>query len=495
MVTGRLLAAAFLGIAGLAPLSAAAQSVTFPAQRSTVTNGSITVNLTVPSGGTGEQTLSVDFAGDFAGATEFAVVRIEGTDVGTLSTVSGSSSDCDTASETITIPDGVYTAAAADGTVTVVFDAGASPGNVDTSCGVTFPFSAPFTAFNGINSSFAVQGSLTTSPGAPVVASSAEAQQETIAATRGRLILQNSPSHTARIARLRGAGSGVTRGIRFDGIPLAADAPFALDVSRGKLDFAGDTGVGPLAVWAEGTVAFIDDAASDDQTFGILHAGIDTVIGDRLLLGLGLQLDRLDLTDTATGDGFDGTGWMIGPLLTYRVDENLFFDGRIAFGEVETDVARAGGGNDSYDSERTLVQLGLTGDLSRGRFTIAPRGELGWYRESSDPYNSVTLGPVGATEVTVRQALLGAQISHPLSRWGGVVTPYVDLGASYAEISGGAPVAGSFAEAIDGWSGQVRLGAAFAGGNGVTWSAEAGLGGIGTDADTFSANVTLDIPF
>ncbi len=492
MGVGRLLATAFLGLAGLTPLSATAQSVAFGPERSLATGGSITVNLTVPSGGTGDQTLSVDYAGDLGAGTEIIVVSVEGTQVATLN----GGSDClSSFSESISIPASVYAAAATDGTVTVLFDAA---GIVDNFCGDSLfggLYPAPFTVFNDFTfSSFAVQGSLTTSAGA-VSTSSAAAQQETIAATRGKLILQNGPSHSARIARLRGTNSAVTRGIRFDGIPLAADAPFALDVSRGKLDFAGDTGVGPLAVWAEGTVAFIDDAASDDQTFGILHVGIDRVIGDRVLLGLGLQLDRLDLTDTATGDAFDGTGWMIGPLLTYRVDENLFFDGRIAFGEVETDVARAGGGNDSYDSERTLVQLGLTGDLSRGGFTIAPRGELGWYRERSDAYTSVTLGPVGVTEVTVQEALLGTRISHPLSQWGGVVTPFVDLGASYAEISGGTPVAGSFAEAVDGWSGQLTVGAAFAGGNGVTWSAEAGLGGIGTDADTFSANVTIDIPF
>lgn len=496
MTVRPLIVAAALGLAGLAPLSAAAQSVDFGPERSLSDGGSITVSLTVPAGDTGDQTLSIDYAGNLTSPSFFFVdVTVEGTSIGRLTTVD----ICETASSTsLSVPDSVYTAAAADGTVEVVFQA--TP-EVFSLCSSPFNYPPPFTAFNdGTPSSFAVQGSLTTSPAPtqpepePDPTTDAEAQQATIAATRGQLILQSGPERAYRIDRLRGERPA-TRAVNFQGIPLIQSAPVGLDVSQNALAFDGDMAIGGLTFWAEGTVIGIDDAVSDDQRFGILHAGIDGRIGDRMLLGLGLQLDRLALTDTDSGDAFEGTGWMIGPLLTYRLDDRLFLDARAAYGEVSTDIDRAGGGSDSYTSDRTLVQLGLTGDLSRGGFVIAPHGELGWYRESSGAYTSTTLGPVSGTEVTVRQAVLGAAVSRPFAQWGGELSPFLDLSAAYADISGDTLLSGSYAEAIEGWSGQVSLGAAFAARNGITWSVEAGLGGLGTDTDTVSGSVALNIPF
>ena len=504
MAVRPLIVATALGLAGLAPLSAAAQSVDFGPDRSQAIGGSITVSLPVPAGGTGDQTLTVEYAGDLdIPSLRFIDVSIEGTAIGRLTGVDICST---TLSNSLSIPDSVYTAAAADGIVEVVFRASIEVGR---SCGgiLGLPYSAPFAAFNDfIESSFAVQGSLTTSPAPtppdpepepepePEPTTDAEAQQATTAATRGQLILQSGPERAARIDRLRGERPA-TRAINFQGIPLLERAPVGLDVSQNTLAFDGDMAMGGLTFWAEGTVIGIDDAVSDDQRFGILHAGIDGRIGDRMLLGLGLQLDRLDLTDTDSGDAFEGSGWMIGPLLTYRLDDSLFLDARAAYGEVSTDVDRAGGGSDSYTSDRALVQLGLTGDLSRGGFVIAPRGELGWYRESSGAYTSTTLGPVSGTEVTVRQATLGAAVSRPFAQWGGELSPFLDLSAAYADISGDTLLSGSYAEAIEGWSGQVSLGAAFAARNGITWSVEAGLGGLGTDTDTVSGSVALNIPF
>ena len=485
------LTAAILGLTGLAPLSALAQSVSFGPERSTISGGEVIVNLTVPLGGTGAQTLNVTYAGDLAFAPEFIEVSVEGTVVATLE----GGGLCDQSfTQDVPIPDSLYTAAASDGIVEITFD---SPIEVAPVCRVgVFEYIAPFTAFNdGTNSAFAVQGSLTVStPPAPAPEPEVdpEAQQETVAAARGALILSQGPERRHRIDRLTG-GDLATRTVSFRGIPLVSDAPVGLDVARNSLSFAGGMSLGGVAFWAEGSAVRIDDGVSDDQTFGILHAGVDTRLGDRALLGLGLQIDRMDMT--ASGDAFDARGWMLGPLLTYRLNENLFFDARVAYGQIETDVTRAGGGADNYDGDRTLVQLSLGGDFDWGGFVVAPEAELGWYREESGAYVSEVLGEVGKTETSVRQAVLGVEVGRPIRHGNGEIEPFVGLSAINADIGSGTVLQGSYADALDGWSGEATLGIGFAAPGGTSWSIEGTVGGLGTDVETVGGRIALYLPF
>lgn len=459
----------------------------------TATN-SLLITLTVPKGGTGAQTLSVTYAGDVGAAGQSINVLIDGGMVGNMPGGSGSPGCVFTYGRTIALSDSVYTAAASDGIIEVRFVAVGTLNNICENAPAAY--GPPFTVFNGGSGSrFAVTGSLSvgSAPVVPGAAGSPETQQSSVAATRGTLVLSNAPDANARIQRL--STPGASRGVQIAGIPLLNTPAIDLDIDQTGLSFSSRNADLGATVWAEVRLTDIDDATSTDQSFSVLHFGADWHLSRDTFIGIGVQADQFALSETASGDQFDADGWMIGPVVTHRLRDDLYFNGRLAFGTLSTDVARSGGGIDQYDSDRRLVELGLIGSTQIGAFTLAPHADIGWYRETSDAYTSGTLGAVAATEITVEHATLGARLSRDMSQWAGTLTPFVGGRAAYTDISEGAALSGSLGDAVSGWSGNLSLGAQYQGRSGLTWSAEVEMGGIGTQADTLSASFGFNLPF
>ncbi|MDJ0860551.1 MAG: autotransporter outer membrane beta-barrel domain-containing protein [Dinoroseobacter sp.] len=474
---------------------ASAQQVNFGPDSSPVVAGAVTFNVSVPAGDTGDQSLNLIYAGDLGRSQgtfgERIEVFVEGTSIATLPPPALDSDCVITYNSTLTVPASVYDAAAADGSVTIVLQASSA---VDPICGTPIPYSAPFTSFNSASSSIVAQGSLTVSNtgGAAPTALLAEEMQRTMAATRGAMILANGPAFQRRIDRLKGT-STASRGLTFEGNQLVADTPFRLDVGRNEMTFTTAPGSG---AWIEGSYTRISDDTSDDQWFGILHGGVDTMVAQGVLVGLTAQLDRLDSTDLASGDEYKGTGWMLGPYVTAQIGQNLFIDGRLTYGTVKTDVDRgAGAGRDSYDSDRALAELAVIGDQNFGNFTFEPRAKLAWYRETSDPYNSVSLGAISKTKVELGQATLGGRVYRPGSWAGGQITPYLDLTAAYTHYDTGTTTSGAFGTAFEGWSGNLGLGIAFAGRGGSEWTVDATYTGAGSGASAARVRAGLILPF
>ena len=469
----------------LLSVSAAVAQTSFGPQQSNGV-GMVRLMLPVPAGDTGPRRLTVDYAGDLSDPGQVITVTVGGIQVGTLT---GGGADCTAVMrQVIEIDSATYSAAAAHGSLHLTFDATGAATPVATVCGTATPYTGPFAGLNGTLSGFAVVGTLSASGAAP------GAQQSTDAALRGTLALTYGPDRSRRIAVLNGGG-GDGQTVSVDGMTLFENSPFALDLGAQTLSFAAATGGDGLRLWAEGRVLAVDDATTRDQLYGLVHAGVETIIADTTLIGLGLTLDRLTGTEIATGDDSTARGWMIGPALTHRFAGGLYLDGRAAWGQVETEIDRAPGGTDRYGADRALVDLALVGQARMGALTLEPRAAYGWYREQAEGYTATGFGPVAGSTTTVRQGTLGARLSGDLDTGAGQVMPFIDLSTAFADISGGALTPGSAGHAADGWSGQIGFGADYTGDTGAVWSAELGLGGLGTDAQTLTGRISLSIPF
>ena len=90
-------------------------------------------------------------------------------------------------------------------------------------------------------------------------------------------------------------------------------------------------------IWAEGRFNSLvdqDDEKDRKGQFGILHTGVDYRVSEDLLLGIMASFDWMrEDVDEVEGE-IDGTGWMVGPYISARLSEHLFFDGRVAWGRV-----------------------------------------------------------------------------------------------------------------------------------------------------------------
>ncbi|MGO4832990.1 autotransporter outer membrane beta-barrel domain-containing protein, partial [Rhizobiaceae sp. 2RAB30] len=137
-------------------------------------------------------------------------------------------------------------------------------------------------------------------------------------------------------------------------------------------------------IWAEGKLARFD-ANGGDGNFGILHAGVDYLVTPRLLIGLGLQMDATDM-DGADRSTIDGTGYLIGPYLTARLTDQLYFDARAAWGRSSNSVSPFGTYSDKFDATRWLVSGALIGRYDIERWRIEPSARLAYFEEETDAY-------------------------------------------------------------------------------------------------------------
>ena len=309
------------------------QNVAYGPVSSGVENTPLVVPITVPTTAAGAASLEVNIAADIDQAGEFVTVSVEGTTIGTLQALGVL--NCVTFNSTLAIAD--IAPAAADGTVTVTFTPSFGVGITNQVNDCTTG-TLPSTTFSG---GFGVEGvlSVTTPSGGGGAGASG---QDDMAANRGALIVSSSLQTPRRIERLQ-SGSGLLPGqLSFMGAPVTSGIGADVSVSQGAANFATGFDAGNAILWAEGQIVSFSDDLSDDGRFGILHLGADWFASPDLLIGVALQLDYYD-QDTTAGEAFEGTGLMLGPVLTARLAQDLYLDGRLAFGRAENEITRSGG--------------------------------------------------------------------------------------------------------------------------------------------------------
>lgn len=211
----------------------------------------------------------------------------------------------------------------------------------------------------------------------------AQRQIKQFLSVRNTLLLSNGPDVQRRLDRLNGIvqqGSINAAGYvlpNSDKQPISAE----LDEQGGKVSTslqtfqAGKsdidyTGKGSVDVWVEGTFATFDIAGRSGD-FSMFYGGFDYLITDDLLIGGLLQIDQIDLdADRSGGGATDGNGYLIGPYVTARLQENLFLDARIAFGQSENSISPLGTFKDEFETDRALFEASVFGDWKLEENTV-----------------------------------------------------------------------------------------------------------------------------
>lgn len=155
------------------------------------------------------------------------------------------------------------------------------------------------------------------------------------------------------------------------------------------------------SVWAElkGSSSTLD---SSDQNYVFGAIGSHVKLNDDLLLGAMLQFDRSETTEGAAHQ--TSTGWLVGPYLVAKAPtQPLYFEASVLFGRSENEVSPLGTYTDRYDSDRRLLNLGLTGEVKKKGVTLYPNVKLSHSSVSTDSYvdglgNTIQSGKVSLTE-------------------------------------------------------------------------------------------------
>jgi hypothetical protein len=269
-----------------------------------------------------------------------------------------------------------------------------------------------------------------------VVRNAFTAQTHNFMVSRANLIASHGPS----LFRLVNRDASTTSGFQIDGDSHALKGDFALSASavRHRLD---GVNVEPVAdvpapknvfdTWVEGQFSVYDDKSTtaDKGNFFVGYAGLDMRIYENTVVGLMGQIDWAE-ANSASGKT-DGTGWMIGPYMSFEPAENLFVDLRALWGRSDntanaTVLGRGYVGD--FQTERLLMEGRVSGNYNMNDISLRPDATLFWMQEHQDDYvvtDSARSIAVSGQRVTLGELSAGLNIGRSFASDRLTIEPFV----------------------------------------------------------------------
>ncbi len=145
----------------------------------------------------------------------------------------------------------------------------------------------------------------------------------------------------------------------------------------------------PVNIWVKGrwTHSKEDRGDIDEKSdFSIIYLGTDYRFSPDLLIGIMGQLDWSDERSDGLNGEAKGKGWMLGPYVVTRLNDNVILDLRGAWGQSDNEINPLGTYWDDFDTERWQIEGHLTGDYRHGKWNISPSIGLNYFEETQKAY-------------------------------------------------------------------------------------------------------------
>ena len=340
---------------------------------------------------------------------------------------------------------------------------------------------------------------------------------------RNNMILTNGPSRARRMARLNRGSDGVER-LRYSNGDLESMLPVTANLrsmSGGNYEFSTSLLKAERAaamfllahdgikdnertiqkrkfdIWFEGSYHKFAASQGSKGHFGIAYLGADYLVNPDLLVGALVQFDSMEDSSDTTNSSVSGTGWMIGPYVTTRLADNLYFDGRFALGKSNNKVSPFNTYTDTFKTDRWLVDATLSGNYQFERWQVSPNISLSYIQDKQKAYTDSLNVAIPEQTVSLGQIKFGPDFS----------TQFVGTNQTLFEprfaIDGiynfgnrkGAMIANDTAGETNGWRGRIEAGIAITTTEGVQVELGANYDGIGQkDFESYGASIKVTIP-
>lgn len=221
--------------------------------------------------------------------------------------------------------------------------------------------------------------------------------------------------------------------------PEALGGVHTMNVSAGdgrvEAEFAASTPVASnkLDVWVEGHyVSYeFDGGTNFEGDLGVVYVGADYLLSDNLLIGVLGQLDWASESAPTLGEDIEGGGWMAGPYLSARLQENLFFDVRAAWGRSSNDLSIEGVvTEDEFETNRWLVSSALTGNRQFGKWRFTPTLSVIYFEEEQEAYESLTEVEIPEQTIALGRATFEPEFAYQhVTQSGVLIEPQLNLAA------------------------------------------------------------------
>ncbi|WP_424832783.1 Ig-like domain-containing protein [Ruegeria sp.] len=231
-----------------------------------------------------------------------------------------------------------------------------------------------------------------------------------------------------------------------------------------------------------------------DNSYALAVLGAHRYINSNLLIGAMLQLDYAETENGAAS--VDGTGWLVGPYVVAKLPSHpVFLEGRVLYGQADNDISPFGTYEDSFDSERWLIQSRVTGEMKRGDLTLMPLLDVSYTSDDQDAYTDSLGNSISQQDFSLTTARLGMDFSHPIAVARGDMLLTGGLSGIWSTTSGTGTVPG-VSPIGDTARGRVDLGFDYQLPNDSLLAANVFYDGIGESGfESYSINLTWQMAF
>ncbi len=270
------------------------------------------------------------------------------------------------------------------------------------------------------------------------------------------------------------------------------------DVFANSTDSSGNVSgcVSRGQTWGEINSAW-SDKDSNDSSYTLITLGGHGFVRDNTIVGGMIQLDLGD--DDASN--ITGKGWLTGPYFVHKPNQqNVTFEGRLLYGQTDNDISiisiipTIGTYSDSFETDRYLAQLRITGEYGYQTATLMPLLDFTYTEDTQDAYTNNPGHLIKEQNVDLTQMTLGLDFKLPLSMGRGSFDLTGGLSGIYTETNGG-----NEDNVFKGGRGRTELGLNYASegdnGNGVTVTAATFYDGIGSDHESYGVNFSVGMRF
>lgn len=251
---------------------------------------------------------------------------------------------------------------------------------------------------------------------------------------RAKVISANEPDLTARL-KLRGQSDH--NAVSFSGHDGTSGYTMTFATSLARLASASrEPGPelrtrsafdGRFDVWAEGTRSR-SEVFTTESKVSQYFVGADYQVNNDWVVGVMAQTDKVEETDKILGTHIEGTGWMAGPYVVGRLRENLYVDGRVAYGQSNNEINPFGDYTDEFDTERYLISAKLTGEILVDEWTVAPHLGVRYFSETQESYTDTLGYTIPKQTINLGQVSFGPKVSRRFSTAKDtVIEPYLSL--------------------------------------------------------------------
>jgi hypothetical protein len=213
---------------------------------------------------------------------------------------------------------------------------------------------------------------------------------------------------------------------------------FATSLAAGIID-AGDR---PFNLWVDGTIMVHNRVANGNRwgSFGMISAGADYLLNEKILVGLSFHYDHM--IDPTDADALlTGNGWLTGPYASIELGKGVFWDGRLLYGRSSNTIDTEFW-DGSFGTSRWLLDTAITGQWQLDAVTtLTPSARAVYLNEAVQSYtvengagDAIVLD--GFTSEQLRVSM-GAEIARQLlMENGSILTPKLGVTGGVAGLDG-----------------------------------------------------------